>query len=251
MNDPDIHALSGAYAVDAIDDLERVRFETHLDQCAACREEVASLQESAAHLGDATASAPPPALRGRILDEIRTVRPLPPETGTGAGAGAANEVIETAPSPRRTRGWRPLLVAASLAGILGLGAVVVDQVTGDDTTQTVTAADRVLAAADAVSVSAKLPHGASARVVHSASEGKAVLLTSNMPAPPEGKVYELWLQHDDTMVPAGLMEDGSGKVLFEGDPNTAQAAGITIEPAGGSDQPTTAPIALFDFSKAT
>ena len=46
MNTPesaDIHALSGAYAVDAVDDIERAEFERHLATCADCREEVAEL----------------------------------------------------------------------------------------------------------------------------------------------------------------------------------------------------------------
>ena len=242
MNDPrsdaDIHALSGAYAVDALDDLERASFERHLERCAACREEVASLQVAAAHLADIEPVQPPAAMRDRVLAEIRTVRPLPP-------------VVADAAARRRTSRWRPLLVAASIVAAVGAGTVIVDQVTGDDSSQTVTAAERVLAAGDAVSVSARMPGGARARVVHSAKEGKAVLVASGMSALPDGKVYELWLQHDDVMVPAGLFENGDGTVLFEGDPNTAQAAGITIEPAGGSPEPTTAPIALFDFSKAT
>ena len=47
MND-DIHGLVGAYAVDAVDDDERVRFEPHLAECAECRAEVASLRGAAA-----------------------------------------------------------------------------------------------------------------------------------------------------------------------------------------------------------
>lgn len=240
MNDHDIHALSGAYAVDALDDLERARFERHLENCSVCRDEVGSLQETTAELAELSATTPPPMLRSRVLDEIRSVRPLPPETQP------------TTPH-RRVRGsrWRPFLVAASVVAAIGVGAVVVDQITGDETTQTVTAAERVLAAGDAVSVAAKMPGGATARVVHSASEGKAVLVASGMKDLPEGKVYELWLQHDDVMVPAGLFRNGSGTVLFEGDPNTAQAAGITIEPAGGSPEPTSAPVALFDLTRAT
>ena len=33
----DIHALVGAYAVDALDDVERAAFERHLAECAACQ----------------------------------------------------------------------------------------------------------------------------------------------------------------------------------------------------------------------
>ena len=40
----DIHALSGAYAVDALDDIERAQFERHLAECPACRSEVDSLR---------------------------------------------------------------------------------------------------------------------------------------------------------------------------------------------------------------
>ena len=36
----DIHALSGAYAVDALDDLERAQFERHLRDCESCSREL-------------------------------------------------------------------------------------------------------------------------------------------------------------------------------------------------------------------
>lgn len=247
MTDPDIHALSGAYAVDALDDLERARFERHLDQCASCREEVASLRESATHLGDLAATTPPPALRASILDDIRHVRPLPPETPS------PSPVVEpTRRQDRRRTPWRTFLVAACLAGVVGAGVAVVSQVIGDETTQTLSATDRVLAAPDARSVSAALPGEATARVVHSVSEGKAVLVTSKMPQAPEGKVYEVWLQDPaGAMIPAGLMEGGDAKLLLDGDASRATAVGITVEPAGGSEEPTSAPIALFDFARAT
>ena len=41
MTRPDIHALCGAYAVDAVDDLERAAFDRHLADCEACAAEVA------------------------------------------------------------------------------------------------------------------------------------------------------------------------------------------------------------------
>ena len=47
----DVHALSGAYAVDALDDLERAAFERHLAECPECRAEVDSLREAASLLG--------------------------------------------------------------------------------------------------------------------------------------------------------------------------------------------------------
>ena len=76
----DIHALSGAYAVDAVDDVERARFERHLADCDACRQEVAELREAAALLADEVATPAPDSLRASVLSGIARVRPLPPET---------------------------------------------------------------------------------------------------------------------------------------------------------------------------
>ena len=97
----------------------------------------------------------------------------------------------------------------------------------------------------------KVVDGAKATVIRSASLGKAVLIADNMPAAPEGKDFQLWLQQGDHMVSAGLMPHGHADtvtVLLDGDAATATAAGITLEPAGGSQEPTTAPVALFAFS---
>ena len=74
----DIHALVGAYAVDALDDVERAAFERHLAECPACRAEVAGLREAAAVIGGSVPQDPPPGLRDRVLADIATVRPLPP-----------------------------------------------------------------------------------------------------------------------------------------------------------------------------
>ncbi|SDL08962.1 Anti-sigma-K factor RskA [Nocardioides sp. YR527] len=249
MTAHDIHALSGAYAVDALDDIERARFEEHLAVCADCRDEVASLRDTTWMLGGLTDTAPSPELRDRLLAGIKEIRPLPPETTT---------IRENAPVPSdassssRRFGWRTFAAAAAVLAVVGTGTVAAVELIGDDSSQTMTTAERVLSAKDATTVAVDLPGDARARVVRSVSENRAVLVTSDMPAAPDGKVYELWLQHDDVMVPAGLMPAGSDQtVVLEGDAGDASAAGITVEPEGGSDEPTSAPIALFDFAQAT
>ena len=52
----------------------------------------------------------------------------------------------------------------------------------------------MLADPDAQRVTQELHNGATATVVRSAKEHRAVLVTENMPAAPDGKVYQLWLQ---------------------------------------------------------
>ena len=95
-----------------------------------------------------------------------------------------------------------------------------------------------------------LPGGGTATVVRSPSLGKAVVITSDLPSAPAGKVYQLWLQDPDgQFTSAGLMSaSGDQTVVLQGDAADAQAAGITIEPAGGSEQPTSNPIAFFSFA---
>ena len=250
MTAHDIHALSGAYAVDALDDVERARFEEHLAVCADCRDEVAGLRDSAWMLASLTDTPPPPEMRDRLLAGIKEIRPLPPET---APRHRADETVAPATSStgRHRFGWRTFAAAAAVLAVVGTGTVAAVELIRDDTSQTMSTAERVLRADDATTVAIDLPGKARARVVRSVSENRAVLVTSGMPAAPSGKVYELWLQHDNVMVPAGLMPQGSDQTfVLEGDAADASAAGITVEPEGGSDEPTSAPIALFDFSQS-
>ena len=63
----DIHTLAGAYALHAVDDLDRARFERHLAECPSCAAEVAELNDAMAAFSDATSEAPPAGLRAAVL----------------------------------------------------------------------------------------------------------------------------------------------------------------------------------------
>jgi len=251
-----VHALSGAYVVDALDDDERALFERHLPGCVDCQQEVASLREATAMLADDAAITPPESLRSSVLAGIKSIRPLPPETGAPSQPDTNPDSHRDSPAiatvlpmrPRRRRRIATLVAAA--AAVVAIGAGAVYQPWQDNSPGiVVTPADQVLAAADAQRHSIKFEDGSSATVVRSKSEGRAVLLTDNMAAPPEGKAFEVWLQDPTgTMVPAGLMKTaGDHKLLLKGDAANATGVGITVEPEGGSDSPTTEPIALFEL----
>ena len=265
----DIHGLSGAYAVDAVDDDERAAFEAHLAQCAECQAEVASLREAAAGLAPLNETAPPASLRSAVLSGITAVRPLPPLAEAPAAAEALSsepagtpesesdaesdaesedesgaEVVPIHKRSRRSRAW---LVAAAAAVVLALGGVVWNA-TRPESQPRLTATEQVIQAPDAQRY-VKTIDGARATVVRSPSLHRAVIITDNMPPAPAGKDYQLWLQVPGKgMVSAGLMPHDSKAVLtvpLEGDASQATGVGITVEPAGGSPAPTSDPIALI------
>lgn len=72
-----VHSLAGAYAIDALDELERTRFERHLAGCEECTLEVASLRGAATELAELSRLEAPSALRADVLSAITKVRPIP------------------------------------------------------------------------------------------------------------------------------------------------------------------------------
>ncbi|WP_457255053.1 anti-sigma factor [Pedococcus sp. P5_B7] len=257
----DIHGLVGAYAVDAIDEQERSDFELHLAECPECQAEVASLQQAATQLSLMTETVPPASMRSAVLAGIKTVRPLPPLEAQSTGPVASGPVggpssTADAPTPtdttvvqlrprRRVTAWLATAAAAAILLVGGIAWSPWDNGTGGTVTE------QVLAASDAQRYE-KVIGGAKATIVRSASLGKAVIIADHMPAAPDGKDFQLWLdQPNRGMVSAGLMPHGTADtvtILLDGDAATATGAGITVEPAGGSRAPTTAPVALFSFT---
>jgi anti-sigma factor RsiW len=238
----DIHALSGAYAVGAVDDLERASFARHLSDCESCRAEVDSLREAAALLTETVAVEPPASLRDSVLADIQTVRPLPPLVANAAERG------------RATRRRFPALVAAA-AALIAFGAVgtTIWHPWSDDTSQgtELSASEQIIQAKDAEEVVVPIEGGGSATVVRSKSLNRAVMQATDMPAAPSGHDYALWLQHDDTMVAAGHMAGGTGAVILEGDPASASGFGITVEEAGTDpSEPSGQVVAVVPFENA-
>jgi anti-sigma-K factor RskA len=103
----DLHDLTAAYALDALDPDEAEAYERHLGQCEECRQQLAELNESATALAFGTvAPAPPARLRASILD------------------AAAAERANVVPLLRRRWVARGLGVAAAAAACVAVGLVV-------------------------------------------------------------------------------------------------------------------------------
>jgi len=229
----DSHALSGAYAVDALDIAEREAFERHLAGCGDCRAEVDSLREAAASLADGVALVPPAHLRDAVLDNIAKVRPLPP-------------VVVALPSRSPRRAWLGgALIAAAVVALL------VVWVRPQTPSGTLTAADQVVRAQDVASVSQRLTSGATVVWYRSANLNRAAVSIRNLPKASAGKTYELWLQSPDgVMHPAGLVTGGTKLLALSGSARSAVGAGLTVEPSGGSQSPTLPAVTVASFPSA-
>jgi anti-sigma-K factor RskA len=236
MTTADIHALTGAYALDAVSGAERAEFERHLADCDSCVQEVRELRETAARLGLAAAATPPPAMKARVLDRIGSVRQEPPET-----------VV----TPLRRRDRRPVALrvtsvaaAVLLVAVAALGVVVVRQGQQLDQTRAQAAGiSEILRAGDAQVVTVGDDDAGRMTVAMSRSRNEMVLLTDGLASPPAGKDLQVWTGHDGTMVPAGFLDPADGDAILAisgfGD---ADAVGVTLEPDGGSRTPTQPPL---------
>lgn len=264
-----LHGLTGAYALDALDDDEQAQMVHHLASCADCRTEVESFHLTMATFASLSEQAPPAWLRGEVLESIKSVRPLPPQLDSDQGDRATSAevpdgvVADTSESQvpssadkggvvidARRRFGRIIAASAAVAAALIAIAIVVWPTASTSSNPTkVTATEQVRKAADAKSVSLELSGGASATVVVSRSLGKAVIITDQMPKPPAGKVYQLWyLGANNTYTSAGVMNTmPSQSVALKGDATNSIAVGITMEPTGGSKSPTGSPIATFSL----
>ncbi|PWS40951.1 anti-sigma factor, partial [Streptomyces sp. ZEA17I] len=182
----------------------------------------------------------------RVLREITTVRQETPSHGRpGRAAGG------------RTGRWSAYALAACLAAAAAFGGVAVWQnQVAENARQEADRAQRqneqlaqVLSAPDARTSSGELTGGARGTVVVSQQQNRAVFLASGMAPPPSGKVYQIWFNDEGTMRSAGLMDPKAGDdaVLLDGPVDRATGMGITVEPAGGSAEPTSDPVALMDF----
>ncbi|RNI19507.1 anti-sigma factor [Flexivirga caeni] len=227
------HVDAVDYAMDALDDLARRAADRHLADCAQCRREVAEWRELTTVVGESVPPvAPPPALRETVLAAARST---PQESGTDRATDA---------QPSRPRARWLLAAAAALVLIAGGISVAVHPWSGHSAPASAVA--QVTNAPDARRAS-KAVDGGSLVMVFSAKEEKAVATLQDVPAAATGKVYQAWFVTPSGMVDAGLLQPGKPTVL-RGSTANASGAAVTVEPAGGSKQPTSKPIVVVSMS---
>jgi anti-sigma factor RsiW len=232
----DVHTLSGAYALDALSAEERETFREHLVACQACRDEVRELRDAAVQMGSAQWSVPPPALRASILEAAARTPQQPPVSSVGGGSGGV--------VPMRRR-WPALLGAAAAAVTLVAGGVAVVSSFDDDSGDLTAAPSRVFEADDVRRATVETGNGGSLTVGISESRNEMAVDARELPDLDRQHVYQLWTVRDDSMVSAAILTDGTTGAAM-GLPAADTRVALTIEPAGGSEQPTSEPIVELD-----
>lgn len=230
----ELHTLSGAYALDALSPEEAAAFRTHLQACPACCQEVRELRSAAARMGASEAVTPPPYLKVRVLEAADRTPQQPPRV-TPVGAA-------------RPSRWSPRLVAAAAAAVLVVGTAIGVGVTVGEPDEVALAGGvvEVFTAPDARSVEVETTHGP-LKVATSRSEGEMAVDTSSLVPLDDEHVYQVWtIVAGDPLPVAVLDQPDAGAHMGMPEPGTQVA--ITVEPAGGSQRPTTEPIAQLDPS---
>jgi anti-sigma-K factor RskA len=234
----DVHTLSGAYALDALSPEEAEEFRRHLEGCQACRDEVRELQRAAARLGGAEASAPPPDLKARILAAAERTPQEPP-------APAVRREPQVGTTEDRRRRWPLWLAAAAAAVVVAGGGVIGLQAMDEDEPALPVAVSQVFEADDARTATVRTENGGKLTVGVSPSRNEMAVDTRDLPELDDAQVYQLWAVHGDEMVNVGVLDD-SDEGAAMGMPGEDTTVAVTVEPDGGSEQPTTAPIVQVD-----
>jgi hypothetical protein len=239
------HTLAGAYALDALTEPDRVRFERHLAGCEACRQEAGSLREAAGRLAAVSAVLPSPRVREQVLAEAARTRQQPPLTV---------DVLAGSVAGRRASGWRAPRMAVAIAG----GCILVALVLGGlfiHTQRSLSveqahnrAIATILNAPDATIMSAKAVTSGSATAVMSHRDHALVLTTALLPALPAGHRYQVWLMGPHRTRAAGMLpvpHRGMTAPVVVSGVAPGDMVGLTVEPASGSAVPSSAPVLML------
>lgn len=244
--------LAPLFAIGATTPEEGAALEAAMRTDAALAAEVESFRFVPDALVSSLAVAPSPALRSSLLTAARSARPE-----------VSGALRRSSWRPSWRPSWMPLALAASLVAALGLGAYTLRLRDALESRSIAVAAlearlgqrertlNTVLEADDALYLVRLQPiaggGGPGVQFFWNAKQGRAVAHVFGLPSAPAGRDYQIWALVDGKPVSLAVFDsDADGHALVEDFTLPASTAGvsavlISLEPTGGSPQPTTAP----------
>lgn len=238
--------LREAYALDALSEEERREFERYLAENPSEQAEVGELSSIAALLALAPPEQEPPAdLRKSLMGQVRS---------EANEAGAGDAATSTGTGRESRGGWARRLfrfrgtvtAAAAAAAILGLAVwnVSLQSEVRDlrDTRETQMISYELQGSGAAEAVQGEL--------VRIGEQG-GMLVAADLPELPDSKTYEMWTIDEGEPESSGVFaaSEGSAIETIEQPISGAETFAITVEPEGGSEQPTTEPIVVADLTR--
>ena len=249
--------LLPGYALEALDEADRLAVERLLDSSADARRSLDEYRDVLAAF--AVEAAPPADLRTSVLERVRST----PQQGVaepGSGASSADDmpVAPAGPTPdparavvvdlasRRRRRWGAALVSVAAAAAIAVPTTIAVQVAADRDRlreQSEVVAE-MLADPDGAIVRGPVEGGGQASVL--AADGDMFFRAENLPDLDADRTYQLWVVADDGSVSsAGVLADDRGVVSSLVLQSEGTGMAVTVEPEGGSEQPTTSPIVVL------
>jgi anti-sigma-K factor RskA len=223
----DANEMLAAFAMNRLDRADQATVTHHLSDC---RQHDAELVELRAMVGALPATVeeqnPPERLRRSLLQAFDRATSVTARV-SGHGAGSRSGLFGwLGRAPRPAYG----LAAALAIAVIGLAAWNLS----------------LRSASDAVTVRSIAEDGMSLRVVYLKDQQIAVL-DVKMPSLGGNKAYQAWkIDNAGTPSSLGLVAE-SGSFAFHADLSDARAIAISVEPPGGSAQPTTAPVLVEEL----
>jgi len=264
---PDASDLLPGYVLDALDDADRRTVESLLESDAGARRSLDEYREVLAAF--AVEQEPPAAVRESVLERVRSTPQLAAQDGSGpaaaapapsasASASASAGPARPGPAPdagdavvvdlaaRRRRRWGAAVAAVAAAAAIAVPTTIAVQVTAerDRLREQSEVVSEMLADPDSVILRSPVDGGGRASVL--VADGDMFFRAEDLPDPGSGRTYQLWVvAADGSVSSAGVLaeRDGAASALVRQSEGTGMA--VTVEPAGGSEQPTTDPIVLL------
>lgn len=225
------------YALDALSAAEAAEIEQELDSVDYTSRvqftiSVSEIRETLALVSVLDAIEPSDELKARVLEGIRSTTQVTPSAPSTVSSLKRHR-------DRRSNRWRTMMMAAAAVVVVAVGGgVVANQVLGNDPVPT--PAEQIAAAPDVRTTTADFPGGGTATVSYSRESDSVVVELDGVPQPAAGQDYQMWFV-DGTPRSVGLvtpdqLAGGDGTVIDGMGASTNFA--FSLEPAGGSPQPT-------------
>lgn len=251
------HDLKDAYALGALPDNEREDFEAYLAAHPERQAEVEDLGGLAGMLAFAPEEhEPPPELRSRLMQVVEAESSVP-------------RIPRQEPStPGRSTGLRGFALAAAAVLLVGLfswnlllqgevrnlrsdviqaqGQAEEAQAQADEARVEQAQSQQATAGAQTIQLGGSWVEQGTQAEVASFDEDRVVLVLEDIPEVPEDSSLQIWVIRDEEAQSGGVFEP-SGRVTAAAvsrAPQEGDTIAVTVEPAGGSDQPTTTPVLL-------